>query len=142
MLGVLSGNADLDSGSATGTFIGLIGADGAIGAFKDNGNNADFIGGFAVAKSATPPSTTCNPDMPFSDTNCDANTDFAARLAEATRCYNDGGTFAIGGDCVAISACLARTTNGLFGTRTLDNGVMCSDVAFAGARGKLLFCWS
>ena len=135
--GVLSGNADLDSGSATGTFIGLIGADGAIGAFKDNGNNADFIGGFVVAKSATPPSTTCNPDMPFSDTNCDAVADATARLNEANRCYNNGGSRPPLGDCSVINECLGKTNLGLFSSSERPrNGIDCSGAAFAGARAS------
>ncbi len=138
--GVMSGTANVDDGfggTPEGTFIGLIGADGAIGAFKDNGNNADFIGGFVVAKAATPPSTTCNPDMPFSDANCDAVADATARLNEANRCYNDGGSRPSDGDCSVINECLGKTNLGLFSSSERPrNGIACSGAAFAGARAN------
>ncbi|MCA8834784.1 MAG: hypothetical protein K8953_06810, partial [Proteobacteria bacterium] len=143
--GVISGTTtgSFNAAGANGTFNGLIGVNGAVGVFKGTGGTGElksYVGGFVVAKSATPPSTTCNPDMPFTDANCDAVTDAAARLAEANRCYNDGGAVQTLGDCVTISACLARNASGLFSATVevgaQDNRVACSSPAFAGARAN------
>ena len=106
--GVIYGTVNFASAGA-GTLSGLIGQSGAVGIFaSDTTATTDYVGGFVAAPA--PVSTTCNAD----DTilryaNCDPVTDFAARLAEANRCYNNGGVVQTGGDCVTISACLARS---------------------------------
>ena len=138
--GVIFGTVDF-AGANAGTLTGLIGQDGAVGIFASNaGASTAYVGGFVAApeKEGETGTTVCDTTTPFTDANCDPVVDATARLAEANRCYNDGGAVQTGGDCGTISACLARNASGLFGTRTLDNGVTCSDVAFAGARAN--FC--
>ncbi|MGU9963369.1 MAG: hypothetical protein ACNYPD_04595 [Candidatus Halichondribacter symbioticus] len=137
--GVIYGTVNFATAGA-GTLSGLIGVNGAVGIFaSDAGVNTDYVGGFVAAKAASVPST-CDTSIPFTHADCDPVVDAAARLAEANRCYNNGGVVATLGDCGAISACLARNASGLFSDETLvgalDNRVACSSPAFAGARAN------
>ena len=135
--GVIFGTVDF-AGANAGTLTGLIGQDGAVGIFASNaGASTAYVGGFVAApeKEGETGTTVCDTTTPFTDANCNAVTDAAARLAEANRCFNNGGAVQTGGDCGTISACLTRSIIGLFGTRS-TNGIECSDVAFAGARAS------
>ncbi len=136
--GVIYGTVNFTTAGA-GTLSGLIGQSGAVGIFASNvGESTAYVGGFVAAPA--PVSTTCDTSIPFSHADCDPVADAAARLAEANRCYNNGGAVQTGGDCDVIRNCLARNASGLFSDETLvgatDNRVACSSAAFAGARAN------